>query len=263
MLSVSTLTIRQCSFLIRCLAFLLPIPGCVDQYCFVPEDCDAPKICSAAGVCVYRCITDAECAAGFVCQDHDCVPDAIDPITCPDDMTPVADTFCVDVYEASRPDATAGDPGTDESIARSVAGVLPWRASGNAAALAACQAAGKRLCSPDEWALACAGPDHTTYAYGDAYQPTTCNGIDTYGRTGFHLMPTGSFPGCTNEWGVFDMNGNIWEHVAGGTDMDVRGGAFNCSDSRTFHRCDYVPGSWTPSALGFRCCKDGEPGETP
>jgi len=42
--------------------------------------------------------------------------------------------------------------------------------------------------------------------------------------------------------------------VAGGSDMTVRGGAFNCNDSAALHKCAYVPGNWTPSARGFRCC---------
>jgi formylglycine-generating enzyme required for sulfatase activity len=169
-------------------------------------------------------------------------------------MVSVADTFCVDRFEASHPDATASNWGRDESRAVSKAGVMPWSVLDNATAEAACNASGKRLCTPEEWRTACKGPNGTVYAYGDTYEPTVCNGIDAFGRGSFHLAPTGSFPGCTNGWGVFDMNGNIWEHVAGGSDMTVRGGAFNCSDSAALHKCDYVPGNWTPSARGFRCC---------
>jgi hypothetical protein len=165
--------------------------------------------------------------------------------------------FCIDIYEASRGDATATSAGSDRSRACVVAGVLPWLVGDNAEAALACEAAGKRLCSPTEWQLACKGPDETAYAYGATYSPTACNGIDAFSGSGFHLAPTGSFPGCTNAWGVFDMNGNVWEQVAGGTNMTVRGGAYNCSDSVTYHRCDYIPSTWTPSALGFRCCVEG------
>ena len=98
------------------------------------------------------------------------------------------------------------------------------------------------------------GPDDTVYSYGDTYDPTACNGIDAFGRPNFHLAPTGAFPRCTNEWGLFDINGNLWEQIAGGTDMTVRGGAYNCSDSASLHRCRYPSGSFTPSARGFRCC---------
>src|SRR5690606_17359605 len=97
--------------------------------------------------------------------------------------------------------------------ATSRAGVLPWQVADNARAESACAAAGKRLCTPAEWELACRGPDGTVYSYGDAYEPATCNGIDAFGRGAFHLAVTGAFPACTNAWGVVDINGNLWEHV--------------------------------------------------
>lgn len=174
-------------------------------------------------------------------------------------MVAIANAFCIDRYEASRSDATRTSAGTDESSAVSAPGVLPWQVANNAAAESACVASQKRLCSPAEWQRACAGPDRTLYAYGQSYDPTVCNGIDTHERDSFHLMPTGSLPDCKNAWGAFDLNGNLWEHVAGGSDRTVRGGAYNCSDSATLHRCDYVPGSWAPSARGFRCCRDRGP----
>ena len=93
---------------------------------------------------------------------------------------------------------------------------------------------------------ACAGSDPCPYPY--CYHD--CN-------SALHETPTGAFPGCTNGYGVFDMNGNLWEHVLNGDDTKVRGCAFNCSDSKEFHQCAYVPGDWIPLALGFRCCDKG------
>lgn len=240
-----------------------PGGGCVSGTCYDDSDCDSPRICDRkTGDCVYECRRDSDCTAGFLCIEHRCIPtggpdgDSDDPrpLACPDDMAVVAETFCVDRYEASRPDATESSAGVDESRARSVAGVIPWQVADNATAAAACEAAGKRLCDPQEWRVACRGPQDTVYSYGNSYEPDTCNGIDAFGRSNFHLAPTGSFPDCTNGWGLFDINGNLWEHVADGSDQTVRGGAYNCSDSASLHRCDYVPGSWAPSARGFRCC---------
>ncbi len=247
-----------------CAALLVLAAGCVSERCYEGFDCPAPKICGPAGKCVYECSVREDCAAGFACEGHLCVVDTFDhgvdtespEIYCPAGMALVQDLFCVDLYEAARPDSTATAPGSDGSRAVSRKGAYPWLTKDNAVAAAACTAAGKRLCEPSEWKLACSGPDGQVYSYGDEYVTDACNGIDTYGRTGFHLMPTGSFPECTNEFGVFDMNGNVWEHVAGGDGTDVRGGAYNCSDSRQYHKCSYIPGSWTPSALGFRCCRD-------
>ncbi|MBN2358250.1 MAG: SUMF1/EgtB/PvdO family nonheme iron enzyme [Deltaproteobacteria bacterium] len=230
------------------------LAGCVDQRCFEQADCPTPKICSPTGRCVYECQTQADCMVGFTCVDHRCRPTSSGPVVCPADMVSVANAFCIDRHEASRNNATAIHAGTDESMPRSVADRIPWQVDSNQEAEQACQAAGKRLCSPAEWQYACTGPDRTVYAYGNEYQPQTCNGIDTFGRNNFHLLPTGSFPGCTNEWGAFDLNGNLWEHVAGGDETTIRGGAYNCGDSATYQRCDYIPTSWTPSARGFRCC---------
>jgi sulfatase modifying factor 1 len=232
------------------------LPGCVKQKCYDDLDCPAPKICSDSGECVYECLSDSDCGAGFICADHLCRPNPQGPIVCPPGMVAVADTFCIDRFEASRIDATDTDAGVDNSRAQSVSYVMPWQVTSNADADAACLAAGKRLCTPEEWQLACEGSDHTVYSYGDSYDPYACNGIDTFGPDWccFKLIPTGSLASCTNEWDVLDMNGNLWEHVAGGDDMTVRGGAFNCSDSAFLHRCEYIPATWSPSAKGFRCC---------
>ena len=243
------------------IALMTSASGClVDARCATNEDCPAPKVCDPTGACVHECVEDADCGPGFRCDERRCVVDGDQVVTCPEEMVAVAGAFCVDRWEASRPDATADHEGEDGGRATSRPGVLPWRLDDdNATAAAACEAAGKRLCSPFEWQTACHGEAFSVYGYGDTYEPTTCNGIDTFDPASPHLAPTQSFPGCTNGAGIYDMNGNLWEHVAGGDGTLVRGGAFNCIDSMTLHRCDYVPGSWVPSALGFRCCLSPTP----
>lgn len=209
---------------------------------------------------------------------------------CSADMVLVNGSFCMDRYEASRPDATADSAGTDASYATSRPGVLPWFSFSltRQDAATACAAAGKRLCTPTEWQTACQGPAQTVYGYGDTYDPITCNGIDRFCRCGsgqacesvtpcpyphcfnqpppggsppascgadFHVEPTGNEAGCVNGWGIYDMNGNVWESVnAGDAQQHFRGGAYNCSDSELLHRCDY-DATWGPSARGFRCCR--------
>jgi sulfatase modifying factor 1 len=233
---------------------VIVLGGCVKQRCYDNRDCPARQSCLAGACVLNECDADHPCPPGFECVLNRCQSLPPVPITCPADMVSVAERFCVDTYEASRPDATETSAGSDGSRALSVDKVIPWQVADNQTAESACAASGKRLCTPDEWRTACRGPAGTVYAYGDSYDATICNGIDTFGRQSFHLMPTGSFSECTNEWGVFDMNGNLWEHVAGGSDATVRGGAFNCNDSAALHKCDYIPGNWTPSARGFRCC---------
>ena len=228
--------------------------------------------------------------------DPDAEPDSdldadSDGWACPPDMAPIG-LSCIDIYEASRPDATDRFPGIDSSVAVSQPGVLPWYVRPmSAAALvefeAACAAAGKRLCTPDEWAEACCGsgrtgcPSLSSYVYGDTFDREACNNVDTFCDdhclergidpcdTGpdcgyryycFHLTPTGSFPDCTNDVGTFDINGNLWEAVPVPTTVDprgyqLRGGAFNCANARGRVNCGYNA-TWTDLYAGFRCCID-------
>lgn len=279
--------------------------GACEKMCFKNADCPDYHQCNTnTGVCEKMCFKNADCGDGYICDSTthqcrkaECVEDKDCPegfecangrcraaqgrLTCPEEMVPIEQEFCIDKYEASRPDATRTSVGTDETKAESKAGVRPWRLKddSNDVADRACRAAGKRLCDEIEWMQACQGPEKTAYSYGNNYNATTCNGIDTYcycddetcqtndpcpfpkcyKKCGadFHVEPTGVFEKCTNDYGVFDMNGNLWEHVLNGNDTLIRGGAYNCGDSEALHKCDYVPGNWSPDAKGFRCCADG------
>jgi hypothetical protein len=175
---------------------------------------------------------------------------------CPSCMVLINGSFCIDKYEASRPDATAASQGVLDGAAQCKPQVMPWWSSalGRAEAGKACQLAGKRLCSQNEWQQACQGPAKTVYSYGDTYHPTHCNGIDRF--TSPRVTTTGSHSQCVNAWGLYDFNGNVWEVVTGNDGLDhFRGGAFNCIDSAGLHRCDSDVTSGV-SARGFRCCKD-------
>lgn len=297
--------------------FIVLQAGCVASRCYENRDCPSGKVCGPSGACVYQCTADQDCTTGFACIDHQCKPrlDADStgaPLVCPEDMVLVANRFCVDRHEASRPDATATSAGSDESRAVSVAGVLPWYVNpmtspALASFEAACEAAGKRLCAPDEWLYLCQGPEQATYFFGNTWDPAVCNSVDTFCQeccdvlgdvascpTGencgysstltssyapetcgvtqpysrdschvcYHVMPTGSFPGCRNEAGIYDVNGNVWEVVPVATSVDnrgyqVRGGAFNCASPSARFQCDFNAG-WSDLFAGFRCCKDAE-----
>lgn len=247
--------------------------GCVvSSYCFSDQDCEEGLFCSEQG----------QCAAAAPLSDLMVDPDLDTPLHCTlPEMVQIGGHSCMDIYEASRPDATKSDEGVSSAYAVNREGVLPWQGVDLPTARAACRAAGKSLCKLDLWRVACGGPGKTTYAYGDIFDPTVCNSIDTYchcdtGPCGskdlcpyahcygvcgaaFRVDPTGFRPGCTNAWGVLDINGNVWEL----TDTDdgkehFRGGAYNCADSERLHRCDH-DGTWGPSARGFRCCAEAVP----
>jgi hypothetical protein len=122
---------------------------------------------------------------------------------------------CIDVFEF--PNAACELP-------------LVWASPTQAQGL--CEAAGKRLCSQDEWQLACAGdpaggPDRR-YAYGDELDLEACNtnkpaaapgappcDADT-ARSAWRTCrtetePAGAFPRCRSRFGAFDLHGNVAE----------------------------------------------------
>src|SRR3989339_305773 len=138
---------------------------------------------------------------------------------CPNDMAYVSSAggFCIDKWEASRPDATDSSMGSDTSMAISQAGVIPWVSISQIDSRTACNNAGKRLCSDEEW-LAAANiqgqvyylptnlavspyycvTDSSTYCLGHSYSAgDACN--------------TGNKTGCVSKEGVYDMVGNVWE----------------------------------------------------
>jgi hypothetical protein len=273
------------AILVTLLASVL-LPGCiVKEHCFEAGDCPEGQSCDLdLGACVAlapECAVAEDCGeVGFACEDGSCVADCAAPgtVVCAEDQVEVCGSFCMDAYEASRPDATADDAGVDGSQATSRPDVIPWfdgdpvAGMNRAIAEAACVASGRRLCTAAEWKLSCAGEKGLDYAYGNAYDPLACNGIDTYctcdGEDPYpqcydvcgadqHVMPTGSFLDCESGWGAWDLSGNVWEVVASTDGLDhYRGGAYNCHDTEDNHRCD-SDATWDPSAKGFRCCSDG------
>src|SRR5207237_83632 len=123
-----------------------------------------------------------------------------------------------------------------------------------------CEAVGRRICDAHEWEGACAGAvrepegeyawgaargamqrlhnekreltwaygptkDHPRCATGSAKTPT-CPGMG-YELCGSNTYPTGAFPGCVSSFGVYDLHGNVAEHMNLPTDpgeLASRGG---------------------------------------
>jgi hypothetical protein len=261
------------------------------DFCNGTLTCDLgafPPLCVVDEATVVTCPTPTDPCAVAACDPTNGTCSEADVCTCPDDMARIG-AVCVDRYEASRPDATAGWGGSDTSRALSQADVMPWWPVDLTIASAACQAAGKRVCAASEVQTACEGPEGTAYAYGDSYVADACNGIDAfcdcdspncadlaecpyphcrsyspegvYGEgcgAAFQVRPTGSFPKCINDYGAWDLSGNVWELVTtGGGGYAFKGGAYNCSDSEQLHRCDGLYDNI--AAKGFRCCADATP----
>ncbi len=219
------------------------------------------------------------------------------PAPCPPEMVSIQ-TFCVDRYEAYvvnvGPDGGESphspyDVIGDASVrAKSAGGVVPQGYISQIEATAACEAAGKRLCAADEFALACQGPDAgNDYPYGgDTRVPGDCNegkgsempvlfgdNAADWTFADFNdprlnqidggLARTGAYPKCVSPYGVYDCVGNLDEWGSDPADENghgrFRGGYYGDAEENG-PGCLYVTSAhdlaYHDYSTGFRCCKD-------
>jgi hypothetical protein len=119
-----------------------------------------------------------------------------------------------------------------------------------------CFSAGKRLCTADEWMVACAGPYTWKYPYGQVYERYGCVTHDSMPQ------PSGAKPECRSFFGSFDMSGNLLEWTStraaeNQSFMYVTGGFWEsgpksgCRDKRYSY---YPQNQHNP--VGFRCCSE-------
>ena len=93
-------------------------------------------------------------------------------------------------------------------------GTLPDSSMTFAAAQLSCDSVGKRLCTAAEWRRACSGAANSHFSYGDSPQSGICHQSPAQITSHTSLMtgqfvPSGSFPNCKSDEGVFDMIGNV------------------------------------------------------
>lgn len=120
-----------------------------------------------------------------------------------------------------------------------------------------CAAIGKRLCELNEWQAACKGREKDNrYSYGTSYIPTRCNSNTKAAQR------SGRKNQCRSWWGMYDMNGNLWEWTATKskekeTAFLVVGGSWSGNNQTRCTESSYsfYPQNQYPS-VGFRCCKD-------
>jgi formylglycine-generating enzyme len=196
-------------------------------------------------------------------------------------------SFCIDRFEASLVDEMGGslspyqNPGATLAFAVSIAGAIPQGYISGDQAADACAAAGKRLCTDDEWLAACRGPDEHVYPYGDALELGRCNdhravhpAVELFmtedpsiysmlddaclNQLEDSLAPTGAFAGCVTDAGAFDLMGNLHEWMSdpagtfrGGFYVDTMINGPGCLYVTTAHNTAH----WDYST-GFRCCAE-------
>lgn len=132
--------------------------------------------------------------------------------------------------------------------------------------------AGKRLPTEAEWHLAAQGTDGRRWPWGDAFDPTRCNGS---GKGTTHVR---AYPGGASPYGCLDMVGNVWQWteserfdgwtrsaiLRGGSWFDAKGslwyvhGGPQPLDTHT-RLLLFGPALYRAATIGFRCVKDVAP----
>lgn len=161
-------------------------------------------------------------------------------------------------------------------------GVVPQSYLSQVLARRACENAGKRLCTKDEWVNACKGKTQRKHPYGEAYKQGVCNvyrfihpasvlhGSASLGHRDPRLnlvfegerpllRLTGETTSCASSWNddrIYDMVGNLDEWVEEGMFLGgfyARSTTQGCEAKVTNHAAIYYDYS-----TGGRCCKNVE-----
>jgi hypothetical protein len=244
------------------------VGGCVTRGVFVCNDDMDDVVCGASKPAEG---TDEICNG----VDEDC--DGEIDETGFGEMVEVSDgadiTFWIDRYEASRPKGQAG------AYSCSIANAMPWVNVSWLEASAACEGASKRLCTEQEWQLACAGLADSAYPYGDTFDPEVCNGVaydpDCEDEDDDAVQPTATPYGCSSppseslcvsEFDAVDMSGNVKEWTGTMVSEEpltyrIRGGSlYEDAPGLTCHFDFFLAeADYFFDNLGFRCCSDEEP----
>ncbi|MBN1944915.1 MAG: SUMF1/EgtB/PvdO family nonheme iron enzyme [Bradymonadales bacterium] len=275
----------------RCDWSLFPSGGCREGYrCVTRTRFNEPSV--STQVCLPDEDSPSECTAEQVPQPNLGIVTPAGLGGCPPGMAPVGEgTFCMDRWEAFLVEVLDGgteapwspyfNPGERQVRAVSAPGAVPQGYINQLQAQAACERAGKRLCSLTEWSLACRGPENTIYPYGNTRQPGVCNDaravhpvVEYFGTTDSWIWSelghpcinqledsldlTGANSGCLSHDGMCDMMGNLHEWVddpqgtfKGGfyVDTSIKGeGCLYTTEAHNVYYWDY--------STGFRCCAD-------
>lgn len=256
-------------------------PACSRSTCRVltgATTCANDDECGEDESCLFgSCQATARSNEDELCNglDDDCngrIDDGADCGRCPFNMVllniqGIPSGICVDMYEASRPDASDSSAGTNELYAVTQMGTIPWTGIASTdAADQACRGAAINDLPPNEGGI----PGHTpekflcesrfleaacgaAYPYGEAFVAGACNDS----TTGTTLQAAGASSTCCTAEGVCDLSGNANELVVR-PNQGGFGGSAEQTDADV--ACEFTPiapgspGAPPNAALGFRCC---------
>lgn len=221
---------------------------------------------------------------------------------CPDDMRLVEGTHhddvghvCTDVRKAGKVEhcyryaegiTLLEGPVTEVSVcvdqfeAPNVRGARPMVLQSYESASAWCEKRGKRLCTEQEWELACEGPQRLPWAYGWAVDRRLCNSNKAWKPVSFEKFDgprdearkesdrlwqgsgSGRYKTCVSPFGVVDMMGNVEEWVTSRPGRRWPGALMGGFWAKPWTGCRGTNDAHQPTfafyETGFRCCK--EPG---
>ncbi len=275
---------------IKCDYNLYPGTGCRDNYY-----CVSKERYNEAAVTKDVCIPFEEepniCTENDFTVENVLIEEEEGLDGCPNGMTPINSTVCIDIYEAfvveidqygnELPFSPYKNPGTLTIKAKSAKNAVPQGYINEIQAKNACLQAGKRLCLRTEWEFACKSSNNYTYPYGNTRQPGVCNdarsvhpvieyfessedwiwselGHPCINQLDNSLDKTGENQNCISECGAFDLMGNLHEWIdddagtfKGGYYVDTVINGNGCNYTTTAHNVSH----WDYST-GFRCCAD-------
>jgi formylglycine-generating enzyme len=183
---------------------------------------------------------------------------------CPDDMIYIQrpdHSFCIDQFEF--PNKVGENP---------ISGISAYEAED------LCSSVGKRICTYDEWYVACVGKSKQLFSYGQHHisvcndhksgyiQPDwsrmTAPGWEIYVKTLYKADTIGSNPWCQSDEGVHDMLGNIreWTKAANSQYGYIIPASYWYGDMANDLSCRYKITNHAPTfasyEFGVRACKD-------
>lgn len=229
---------------------------------------------------VLSAVVDAELAGQDITmaelRDVKPLPDLTGPVQGPEmtTLTGPDGPFEIDTFEARIENGKAVSKAGQEATTN-----VTWFDADKA-----CKAAGKRLCTEGEWLSACSGAlavdenrngDYSddplkgsTYPYGEYYKAGVCNDQVLPPKDASAANPpppppliTGNHPECKSKFNVYDLTGNVREWVGFVAPRSAYfGGAFySRDDAACISRAESFGPFAKQEALGFRCCRGGNP----
>lgn len=117
-----------------------------------------------------------------------------------------------------------------------------------------CNSMNKRLCTAEEWKVACLGLHYLRYGYSNEHIQGYCNIENPNGEVAI----SGEYSKCKTENNIYDLLGNTMELTSDKTNSGLvvaKGGDYSSLSATCFTEF-YYQAEDRNGKTGFRCCKD-------